>query len=565
MAILIYIIGSLDNRLAIIPTGPIANGKYYQPYHRRKDALMKSILLLSWLLLLIGCDKSGITEAGPSDRKVSNQLLELPCEVVLDKVRGGVLGQIIGNINGIPHEFKYDREPGNVTDYVPGLPDGAFTDDDTDIEWVYLNHMQKSNQLFLDTDQLAGIWKESFNQRIWCSNGYVRRLLDIGISPEYTGSIALNPWAEFNISGQFICETFGLICPAMPQSAAALGLNYTHVTIDAEPAQTTQFYTTMIAMSFIENDINKLLDFGYSALDPDSKIRTIVEDIRTWHRENPEDWRRTREMLRDNYTQADGSLRDSNGYELITGATVAALLYGNGDFAETLRIGFNFGWDCDNVTATSGTIIGTIMGYKEMMSQGWDIVDRYKNTSRDGMPEDETISTFADRVYHNMEQMIVRNGGSREIRDGKCFWLIPAEEPGIVEDLPTLENEISRLGKELRGEIERALKNPQSQEEQARAVYLAVCLDLAGEMSKSYPEQWDQAREVFNNAWKLKQVLFYDGGNFPSIVKLRDRFYAADIKPEEEKIDLQVVWLEPQLFMTPQQTLLLKAEDYKLP
>jgi hypothetical protein len=153
---------------------------------------MKRTLWLCWFLLLASCQKDPNTGVETTDQ-VSDQLLEMPCEVVLDKVRGGVLGQIIGNINGIPHEFKYDREPGNVIDYVPGLPDGAFTDDDTDIEWVYLNHMQNNNQLFLDSDQLAGIWKESFNQRIWCSNGYVRRLLDIGISPEYTGSIALNP------------------------------------------------------------------------------------------------------------------------------------------------------------------------------------------------------------------------------------------------------------------------------------------------------------------------------------------------------------------------------------
>jgi hypothetical protein len=300
-------------------------------------------------------------------------------------------------------------------------------------------------------------------------------------------------------------------------------------------------------------------------VDPDSKIRSIVDDVRKWYREYPGDWRRTRELLRDTYTQADGSLRDSNGYELITGATVAALLYGNGDFAETLRIGFNFGWDCDNVTATSGTIIGTIMGYKTMMAQGWDIVDRYKNTSRDGMPDDETITTFADRVYYNMEQMILRNGGRREMRDGKCYWSIPTEAPGMVEDLPTLENEITRLATELKDDILQGLKNPQSKEDQARAVYLAVCLDLAGEMGKNQPEYWEQAKEVFYNTWKLKQVLFYDGGNFPSIVKLRDKFYGADIKPKEEKIDLRVVWLEPQLFMTPQQTLLLKEEDYELP
>ncbi len=525
---------------------------------------MKSILFLGSLILAFSCAHDTGDKDEIQAQELPKAVLELPCEEVLDKVRGGLLGQVIGNINGIPHEFKYDEEPGNVVDYVPGLPNGAYTDDDTDIEWVYINHMQSANQLFLDSEQLANIWKESFNVRIWCSNGYVRRLLDIGIQPNYTGSIALNPWAEFNISGQFICETFGLICPAMPQSAAALGLNYTHVAIDAEPAQTTQFYTTMIAMAFVEDDLNKLLDYGYNALDPNSKIRTIVDDIRNWHQQYPEDWRQTRKLLRDTYTQAGGTMRDGNGYELITGATVAALLYGEGDFAETLRIGFNFGWDCDNVTATSGTIIGTIMGYKNMMSQGWDILDEYKNTSRDGMPQDETIITYADRVYHNLEQMIIRNGGSREIRDGKCYWQIPAEEPGLVEALPTLEDEISRLGQELQSQIEQAIIKPQSQEDQARAVYLAVCLDLAQTMSEKYPDQWDQSVEVFNNAWKLKHVLFFDGNDFPSIIKLRDRFYQAGIKPEEEKINLKVVWQEPQIFLTPDQTSKLRVEDYPI-
>jgi len=62
------------------------------------------------------------------------------------------------------------------------------------------------------------------NEHIWCSNLYVRRLMDIGIDPPLTGSLALNPWGNFNISGQFVCETFGLISPGMPQTAGRIGL-----------------------------------------------------------------------------------------------------------------------------------------------------------------------------------------------------------------------------------------------------------------------------------------------------------------------------------------------------
>src|SRR5690606_29438312 len=70
-------------------------------------------------------------------------LLQVPVETIVDKIRGGLLGQILGNLNGIPHEMKYIDEPGNVENYIPSLPEGARTDDDTDFEWVYILEMQK--------------------------------------------------------------------------------------------------------------------------------------------------------------------------------------------------------------------------------------------------------------------------------------------------------------------------------------------------------------------------------------------------------------------------------------
>lgn len=309
-----------------------------------------------------------------------------------------------------------------------------------------------------------------------------------------------------------------------------------------------------------------MLEAGYGVLDPNSKIRTIIDDIKKWHKENPEDWRKTRRLLREKYTQAGGSRRDNNGYELITGATVAAMLYGKGDFVETLQTGFNYGWDCDNVTATMGTMIGTIMGHKQMMAQGWDILDRYQNISRDGMPEDETITSFADRVYANMEQMILKNGGKREIRNGQCYWLIPVEEPGMVEELPSMEGEQAILIETLRADIEAGITDPKTKKDQARAVYLSVCLDIATKMSEKYPEKWENAKKVFNETWKLKQQIFHDeDGDFPSIKLLRKKFIAAGIVPEEERLDLKVVWHEDRLFMSPKEAMALDPNDYQKP
>ena len=76
--------------------------------------------------------------------------------------------------------------------------------------------------------------------------------MNLGIKPPYTGRTLFNPWAIFNISGQFLCEQFALISPGMPQTAAMIGTHYTHVAVDGEPIQTTQLYDAMIACAFFE-------------------------------------------------------------------------------------------------------------------------------------------------------------------------------------------------------------------------------------------------------------------------------------------------------------------------
>ncbi len=192
----------------------------------------------------------------------AQQAIQVPVAEITDKIRGGLLGQMLGNLNGIPHEFKYFREPGSVEGYVPALPEGAWTDDDTDFEWVYICEMQRRRTLLLPYDTIAALWKSRINKNIWCSNRYARHLLDMGFTPPETGDPRLNPWAAFNVSGQFLCETFALLAPAMPQTAARTGLHYTRVAIGGEPAQTTQLFTTMIATAFMENDIDKIIAAG---------------------------------------------------------------------------------------------------------------------------------------------------------------------------------------------------------------------------------------------------------------------------------------------------------------
>jgi hypothetical protein len=455
--------------------------------------------------------------------------VELPAEKLRDKIRGGLLGQLLGNLNGLDHEMKYIDVPGNVSDYTPSLPAGARTDDDTDFEWVYLYEMQQQNEIVLSPEKIVELWTSRINRRIWCSNQYARQLMDLGLKPPLTGCSVLNPWADFNISGQFLCESFGLLAPAMPQTASRIALNYTTVAIDLEPAQTTQLFASMIATAFVEDDFQSILDSGLLAVDKRSRLHEIIGNVRQWHRQYPHDWRTTRRLLKTTYSQVDGGMRDRNGYELNTGSTIAALLYGDGDFVKTLITAFNFGWDADNTAATAGTIIGVTKGYRWMMSQGWQIVDRYQNTTRENMPNDETITSFADRLVDLAEQVISKNGGVRETNRGKTIYRIPAETARCVQTLPQIEEQIFSLRRQLTETTRQSIVSGRSSQQQAQGAYIAICLDLTQGIRQDFPQEWNAAIASLAKYQNVVQAIFYHA-DVPAGDRLRQQATEAGLQ-----------------------------------
>jgi len=485
------------------------------------------------------------------------KMVTLPAEVVVDKIRGGMFGMMLGNINGLHYEFKFYDKHGDVKNYVPSLLDGAETDDDTDFEWVYIYNMQKMRKAFLPYDMINSYWKNSINRNIWCANQFARYLMDLGIEAPMTGSLVLNPWAEFNISGQFLCEAYGLVAPGMPQTAAKIGLHYTKVAIDQEPAQTTQLFTSMISTAFLEKDINKILDAGVASLDTKSTIVQIIADVRRWHRQNPDNPAETHRLLHEKYVNNQGITRNRNGFELNTAAIIAAFLYGDGDFAETIKNSMNFGYDADCNCATLGTLLGTIYGHRRIMNEGWKIVDRYKNSTRDNMPMDETIISYSDRVIAVFEMVNQENGGSKSVKNNVVVYNIPNEKPASVIGLLTFDEEKEILKKENEKSIISDLINGDKQAK-ARAAYLAVSLDMAKDLKKKHPKQWKEACYVLSGYWKVINNIFVDDtfNTFNTLKYLKAKFQEAGfipmlIKPGAKDLfnDMET-WKEPKTLYT---------------
>ena len=440
----------------------------------------------------------------------SNSAAANGAEVVLlraeveDRIRGGMLGQILGNLNGLPHEMKYIHEPGNVTDYVPRLPDGARTDDDTDLEWIYVVEIERRGDPLIPADQIARLWRRHVNEGVWCANGYARQLMELDFEPPLTGSAKLNPWASFNLSGQFVCESFGLMSPAMPQTAARIGMHYTRVAVEGEPLQTTRLFTAMIASAFVEHDVERLLDAGLAAVDPLSEVAAIVAATRDICRAHPDDWRSARQSIKDRWQVHRGEVRDWNGYELNAACTIAALVYGRGDMAETLRIAFNLGWDCDNNAATAATIVGVMVGRQRLDAQDWEIKDLYRNTTRPGMPDDETIASYEDRVLACADIVIRRQGGEAIDVDGEPAYRIVAERAGYVADESADGADAPCAGAIALDPPDDA---PETVRRLARAAYLAICCGVDERLARERPQEWlDAVRALASFAGLMREI-----------------------------------------------------------
>ena len=199
----------------------------------------------------------------------------------------------------------------------------------------------------------------------------------------------------------------------------------------------------------------------------------IIADVRKWHSQNPDNPAETHRLLHEKYALNDEITRNRNGSELNTAAIIAAFLYGNGNFAETIRHSMNFGYDADCNCATLGTLMGTIYGHRRILNEGWQIVDRYKNTKRDNMPMDETIISFADRVVDLFEMVNQEKGGSKSIENNVVVYKIISEKPFPVYGLLTYDEEKFQLKNDLEKDIVTSLLSGNKQE-MARAAYLAV-------------------------------------------------------------------------------------------
>lgn len=367
---------------------------------------------------------------------------------LLDKLHGMWLGQLLGNAAGRATEGVYSGPEPNPNPSVPWVIKQAWdADDDTDIEYVTL-HILESCGFDCDANDIAGQWLDHVSpEGIFIANRQAWCLMRDGYRPPQTGSRHYNPhW--YSIDAQIGTELLGALSPGMPQTAIDLAGRFGRVTNAGFAVHAAQFYATLYAEAFFEPNVPTLVFNALAALPPDSRTTQVIADICDWYRQDALDgvldWRATRDKLYENYQGPRSFGRYYNWVEstINTGATVLALLYGQGNFERTVQIAVLAGWDCDCNPATAGGLLGIIHGLTGLPRSLTDpniCGDSYLNVARPGLPDpraplpqSESIQGIAQRTLALAQENILRNGG--RITPGRftSYCRIPRHDPPHV-------------------------------------------------------------------------------------------------------------------------------------
>ena len=296
-----------------------------------------------------------------------------------ERVYAGVLGKLIGVYLGRPIEGwtyeRIERELGHISYYVNERLDPAkydtqllVTDDDISGTFIFPRALADFGYpRRLSAEQIGKAWLnyivEGRSILWWGGVGIstehtAYQRLKQGTSAPRSGSAELNGQVVAEqIGGQIFIDGWALVSPGNPEQAAYLAEQAARVSHDGVAVHAGRLIAAMEAQAFVEPDIDRLLDTGLAFIPPDSPLRRMIGQIREWHAADPaDDWRSTRGRIaaRYGYDRYGGTCHVMPNHALI----ILALLYGRGDFRESLSIVCGSGWDTDCNAGNLGCLLG---------------------------------------------------------------------------------------------------------------------------------------------------------------------------------------------------------------
>ena len=281
----------------------------------------------------------------------------------------------------------------------------------------------------------------------------------------------------YNVNGEpYIAnETLALSAAGMPGLAVEQATVFGSATSDRDPIRWMQYFTALISMAYIEDDIPAMMREAQKILPDGCWQDEVIDMIFDLHAQYPDDWRRAvinaEQMVWQKHYDSSSSMGESS---INCSFILIGLLYGEGDFYETCKIIGLAGHGGDSTTATGVAVVAAVCGWSGFDAESkriinekiWQdgkgvIVNRNPPDTKDdywmfcaGMDERLALADILDLYQENFERNLLANGG--KIENGKYY--IPVNTLSLTETVFTDEFEHGTLdGYKVSGTVENAV------------------------------------------------------------------------------------------------------------
>jgi hypothetical protein len=365
---------------------------------------MKSFTTRS-LLIAFAISASALAEPKPI-------VLVLPREVLLDKIKGGWAGQMIGVSYGAPTEFKANGKIGEWDlKWSPERVENSIIQDDLYVEMTFAKVMDDLGLNAKVTDYGEAFKTSKYH--LWHANAGARRILNQGIPAPWSGHPKYNVHAD-DIDFQIEADFIGLMCPGLPQVSNEFCDRVGRVMNYGDGLYGGMFVCGMYAVAYYETDPRKVVEAGLACIPAKSSYAALIRDLLRWSAESPDDWRKVWRQVEERWDKddpcPDGALAPFNIDAKLNGAYIAfGLLFGGKDFGKTMEISTRCGQDSDCNPSSAAGVLGVMLGYQgipEVYRSGIPALAKRKFDYTDYSFDDIVLSTEKRAL-----KLIEQNGG----------------------------------------------------------------------------------------------------------------------------------------------------------
>lgn len=260
--------------------------------------------------------------------------------------------------------------------------DGAPVDDDTNYTVMAMQVIERYGRSFTPK-KVADMWIDCQSKNAYFTAERVAyRNLIAGFCPPSSAGYK-NPYREW-IGAQIRADYFGYINPCDPKAAAEMAWRDAVVSHEKNGIYGEMMIATMLAAAAGSHDIKEVIKSGLGEIPVTSRLYKRIESLV----DSFESGITSKEFFRDFHNR----YHDRDPYDwchTISNAeiVVASLLYGESDYAKSVCMAVENGFDTDCNGATVGSILGMMNGIQGIPSCWTEPIKNTLHTSLFGFPQ----------------------------------------------------------------------------------------------------------------------------------------------------------------------------------